>query len=90
MSKTEQTTESPFTSRADAYIYVMMAFRWGSEVTGFYGMSQTGARGEKPKGFFLEGEQTEYGYEATALRIYSDLQAKGLDPWTGQEINEEE
>jgi len=88
--KQSMDTESPFTSRADAYIYIMTAYRWGSGVTGFYGMSTTGERGEQPKGFFTEGNQTERGYRSTALRIFQNVKAAGRDPWTGELSSENE
>lgn len=71
-----------FTDRVSAHAYMMRAFRWGADITGFTGMSNPGS-GEMPKGFFARGQQTEYGVLATANRIYANVCAAGRDPWTG-------
>src|SRR5690625_2491178 len=53
---------------------------------GLTGIAHTSEPGERPKGFFRVGDQTEGGYQAIFERMTANIAGHGYDPRTGGQV----
>lgn len=53
---------------------------------GLTGIAHTSEPGERPKGFFMVGDQTEDGYQAIFERMTANIVGHGYDPRTGAQV----
>ena len=53
---------------------------------GLTGIAHARGPGERPKGFFMVGDQTEDGYQAIFDRMTANIAGHGYDPRTGAQV----